>query len=51
LSKKRGRYWPVGVPGDMIDEYIADKESGYSATWAMTFDGIPFYIHCTKGEL
>jgi hypothetical protein len=51
LIKKRGQYWPVRVPGDMIDEHFADKAIKYSATWATTFDGVPFFIHCTKGKL
>ena len=51
LIKKRGRYWPKGVPGDMIDQHFTDKPIGHSETWATTFEGVPFFIHCTKGML
>jgi hypothetical protein len=51
LVKKRGRYWPKGVPGDMIEEHFKDKPIGHSETWETTFDGHPFFVHCTKGEV
>jgi len=48
LIKKR-RYWPAGVPGDIIDAYFADKEEGYAATCdAIAPNGGPFFIHCFK---
>ena len=50
LIKKRGRYWPKGVPGDAIDEYFADKEIGYSKTLEVTFENKPMFIHCMKEE-
>ena len=49
LIKKRGRYWPKGVPGDFIDEHFRNKEIGHSETLELVFDGHPFLIHCTKG--
>ncbi len=49
LVKKRGRFWPKGVPGDYIDNYFKDKEIGHNETLEMVFDGHPFFIHCTKG--
>ena len=50
LIKKRGRYWPKGVPGDAIDEYFADKEIGYSNTLEVEFEGKRMFIHCMKEE-
>ena len=49
LIKKRGRYWPKGVPGDAIDDHFKDKAIGHSETLQFDFDGHPFFIHCTKG--
>ena len=51
LVKKRGRYWPKGVPGDMIDTYFQEKPIGYSESFETTFDNHPFFVHCTKGLL
>jgi hypothetical protein len=48
LIKKRGRYWPKGVPGDMIDQHFADKEIGYSKTLEMMFKEKTMFIHCMK---
>ena len=48
LIKKRGRYWPKGVPGDMIDEHFKDKELGYCETLEVVFEGSTMYIHCQK---
>ncbi|KAL7524687.1 hypothetical protein ACHAXR_004709, partial [Thalassiosira sp. AJA248-18] len=50
LIKKRGRYWPRGVPGDQIDTYFADKQIGYTETLRQVIDGQQFLIHCTKEE-
>ena len=49
LIKKRGRFWPKGVPGDAIDDHFRDKAIGHSETLQLLFDGHPFFIHCTKG--
>ena len=51
LIKRRGRYWLKGVPGDMIDQHFTDKPIGHSETWATTIEGVPFFIHFTKGML
>ena len=48
--KKRGRYWPRGVPGDMIDEYFADKEIGHCETLELEYEGKTMFIHCMKEE-
>ena len=50
LIKKRGRYWPRGVPGDQIDTYFKDKPLGYTETLKQDCDGVSFLIHCTKEE-
>ena len=50
LIKKRGRYWPKGVPGDLIDEHFADKEVGYSESLELEFEGKKLFIHCMKEE-
>ena len=49
LIKKRGCYWPRGVPGDEIDDHFKDKAIGQSETLQFDFDSHPFFIHCTKG--
>ena len=51
LVKKKGRYWPKGVPGDMIGAYFQGKPIGYSESFETTFDNHPFFVHCTKGLL
>ena len=50
LIKKRGRYWPKGIPGDFIDEYFADKEIGSCDTLEVSFEGKRLFIHCIKEE-
>lgn len=50
LIKKRGRYWPKGVPGDAIDEYFADAPIGASNTLEVEFEGKTLFIHCMKEE-
>ena len=50
LIKKRGRYWPKGVPGDMIDDYFKDKEIGECETLQVEFEGKTLFIHCQKEE-
>ena len=50
LIKKRGWYWPKGVPGDAIDEHSATNKIGAAKTWKMEFEGKSMMIHCTKEE-
>ena len=50
LIKKRGRYWPKGVPGDAINEHFATKEIGASETWKTEYEGKTMMIHCMKEE-
>ena len=50
LIKKRGWYWPKGVPGDAIHEHFASKEIGASGTWKTEFEDKTMMIHCTKEE-
>jgi hypothetical protein len=51
LIKKRGQYWPKGVPGNLIDKYFAGKEIGYAKTWQTEFKGkTKFTHHCLKEE-
>ena len=50
LIKKRGRYWPKGVPGDAIDEHFKDKELGETSTLTQKIDGHDFLIHCQKED-
>ena len=48
LFKKRGRYWPKGVPGDAIDEHFRRKEIGATETFTQKRMGKEFHIHCQK---
>ena len=50
LIKKRGRYWPVNVPGDQIDDYFANLEIGDSDILKQTIEGKNFFVHCTKDD-
>ena len=50
LIKKRGRYWPKGVPGDDIDLYFATKELGDADCYVQELDGKKFLIHCHKED-
>ena len=50
LIKKRGWYWPKGVPRDAIDEYFADAPIGASNTLEVEFEGKTLFIHCMKEE-
>ena len=50
LIKKRGRYWPVNVPGDQIDDHFAEMSIGETDTLQQTIDGKNFLIHCTKDD-
>ena len=37
---KKQRYWPKGVPGDYIDEYMAGKPLGSTETFVQLFNGV-----------
>ena len=50
LIKKRGRYWPKGVPGDAIDEHFRGKEIGTTETFTQKRVGKDFHIHCQKED-
>ena len=50
LIKKRGRYWPRGVPGAFIDNHFRNKGIGEKETLVQNIDGINFLIHCQKEE-
>ncbi len=50
LIKKRGRYWPVNVPGDQIQDHFANLEIGDTNTLKQTIDGKNFFVHCTKDD-
>ena len=48
LIKKR-RYWPKGVPGDLVDQYFPDKKVGdVDMLVAATKYCKPFQIFCFK---
>ena len=47
LIKKR-RYWPKGVPGDYIDEYMSSKPLGATESFVQEINGKRFYVHCTR---
>jgi len=47
LIKKR-RYWPKGVPGDYIDQYMSGKPLGATETFVQLLNGTRFYVHCTR---
>ena len=47
LIKKR-RYWPKGVPGDYIDNYMSNKPLGATETFVQEINGVRFYVHCTR---
>lgn len=48
LIKKRGRYWPKGVPGDHIEEHFEGKELGYAESLIQIINGQQFIVHCQK---
>ena len=50
LIKKRGRYWPVHVPGDQIDEHFANLSIGDVDTLKQSIDNKNFLVHCTKDD-
>lgn len=39
LIKKPGQYWPEGVPGDVINQYFANKSIWSSDTLELEFEG------------
>ena len=40
LIKKRGNFWPVGVPGDQIDDHFTSLSIGDNDTLEQSTDGI-----------
>ena len=50
LIKKRGRFWPVHVPGDQIDRHFEDMAIGDTDSLSQVIDGKNCYIHCTKDD-
>ena len=51
LIKKRGNFWPVGVPGDQIDDHFASLSIRDSDALEQSIDGKTFLIHCKNYEL
>ena len=47
---KKCKYWPKGVPGEQIDEYMKDKPLGFVKTLRQEMDGVPFNVHWTKDD-
>ena len=47
LIKKR-RYWPKHVPGELINEYLKDKEVGSNNLLHGTFGGVKYDFFCMK---
>eukprot|EP00956_Cyclotella_meneghiniana_P024387 scaffold48896_cov69-Cyclotella_meneghiniana.AAC.2 len=50
LVKKRGRYWPKGVPGDAIDAHFANKKVGEFDCYMQDMEGKSFKVHCHKED-
>ena len=50
LIKKRGRFWPKHVPGQMIEEALKDKDLGHATTFKQSIDGKDFFVHCQKDD-
>jgi hypothetical protein len=50
LIKKRGRYWPRGVPGDDINNLFQSKELGSYDCFVQEKEGKNFLIHCHKED-
>ena len=50
LIKKRGRYWPVHVPGNDIDAHFASLEIGNVDTLKQVIDSKNFLLHCQKDD-
>ncbi len=50
LIKQRGKNWPKGMPGTLIDENFYDKPLGYCKTLRVKFNDNPLYIHCMNEE-
>ena len=50
LIKKRGRYWPVHVPGDDFDAHFATMEIGNVNTLKQVIEGKSFLVHCQKDD-
>eukprot|EP00970_Alexandrium_tamarense_P012062 scaffold2720_cov181-Alexandrium_tamarense.AAC.18 len=50
LIKKRGRYWPRGVPGDEINNHLEGKQIGNFECFVQEKDGEQFLIHCLKDD-
>eukprot|EP01082_Thalassiosira_pseudonana_P010906 g9889.t1 g9889 contig4:805493-806287(-) len=50
LIKKRGRYWPRGVPGDEINKHFEGKQIGEFECFVQEKEGKQFLIHCHKED-
>jgi hypothetical protein len=50
LIKKRGRYWPRGVPGNDINNHFQSKELGSYDCFVQEKEGKNFLIHCHKED-
>jgi hypothetical protein len=42
------QHWPMGVPGDHIDEYLKGALLGHLETLVQEFDGVRFLVHCCR---
>jgi hypothetical protein len=50
LIKKRGRYWPRGVPGDEIIKHFEGKQIGEFECFVQEKEGKQFLIQCHKED-
>ncbi len=50
LMKKRGRYWPRGVPGDDRNNHFEGKELDTYNCFVQEKDGKQFFIYCHKED-
>ena len=50
LIKKRGCFWPDGVPGDQINDHFTSLPIIDSDTLEQSIDSKIFLIHCTKDD-
>ena len=45
---KKRRYWPKYIPGDIIADYMQDKDIGYTDSLKGVIDEVPYDIFCMK---
>ncbi len=49
LIKKR-KYWPKGVPGNYINQYLSSKQLEISKSFVQDMCGKWFYVPCTHDQ-